>query len=380
MPYLMLCSFGQTQRGMCFRQVLYRVNDGSVLHLMNVNDLLIRAQELQASDMHISVNSAPVYRIDGDLMTEGPIMTPSDVEMMVRAILTDVQWNNFHEAGEIDFSYSIHGVGRYRVNAYRQRGCISIAARMVPNRIPSCDDLELPPTIRAFTNKPHGLVLVTGPTGSGKSTTLAALIDLINQSQGKHIITLEDPIEYLHRHRMSVVDQREIGLDTKGFAPALRAALRQDPDVILVGEMRDLETISTAITSAETGHLVFATLHTSDAVQTIDRIIDVFPSNQQPQVRIQLAAVLQGVISQRLHKSAVGKGRVASFEILVNTPAVANLIRTEKNHQIMSVMQTGRQYGMQTMEMSLRELVQHKRISDSALQLWRGGIGAMSFG
>nr|WP_035487223.1 type IV pilus twitching motility protein PilT [Alicyclobacillus contaminans] len=348
---------------------------------VNINELLIRAQEMRASDLHVSVNSPPVYRIDGELIKDGDVLTPADLEGMARTMLTERQWETFQDAGEIDFSYSIHGVGRYRVNVYRQRGCVSIAARTVPNAIPSCDELGLPKAIRAFTEKPHGLVLVTGPTGSGKSTTLAALIDLINQTQRKHIITLEDPIEYLHKHRMSVVDQREIGLDTKGFAPALRAALRQDPDVILVGEMRDLETISTAITAAETGHLVFATLHTSDAVQTIDRIVDVFPSGQQTQVRIQLASVLQGVVSQRLHKSLAGKGRVASFEILVNTPAVANLIRMEKSHQIPSMMQTGRQFGMQTMEMSIKELIHQKKVSESVLRQWRAdGVEVLTLG
>jgi twitching motility protein PilT len=284
--------------------------------------------------------------------------------------MTEEQWRTFREAGEIDFSYGIPGVSRYRVNVYRQRGCCSIAARIVPDAVPALADLGLPEVVKTFAEKPHGLVLVTGPTGSGKSTTLAALIDHINRTQRKHVITLEDPIEYLHRHRLSIIDQREVGLDTRSFAQALRAALRQDPDVILVGEMRDLETVSTALTAAETGHLVFATLHTTDAVQTIDRIIDVFPPEQQGQVRLQLSMVLQGVIAQRLYRTLDGKGRVAAVEVCVNTPAIANLIRTEKTHQIRSAMQTGRVHGMQTMESHLKELVAARKLPESVLRQW----------
>lgn len=335
------------------------------MDLINIFQL---AHSRGASDVHISVNVAPVYRVHGELSAQGDVLRPADTESMARSIMTDIQWTRFIETGEIDFSYSVPGTTRLRINVYRQRGCCSIAARLVPNAVPDLESLHLPAVVRTFAQKPHGLVLVTGPTGSGKSTTLAALVNYINHTVRRHIITLEDPIEYLHAHRLSVIDQREIGLDTHGFGPALRAALRQDPDVILVGEMRDLETISTAITAAETGHLVFATLHTGDAVQTIDRIIDVFPANQQPQVRIQLSAVLQGILSQRLYKTNDGDGRVAALEILVNTPAVANLIRSEKGHQIRSVLQTNRAVGMQTMEMHLRELIASGVLSESVLQ------------
>jgi twitching motility protein PilT len=336
-------------------------------------ELLTQAFQHKASDIHVSVGTTPMFRIDGELVPYGSPLQPKDTEEMARTLMTDEQWQAFTQAGELDFSFSIPGTSRYRINAYRQRGCVSIAARIVPDAVPNFRDLGMPEVILEFTERPHGLVLVTGPTGSGKSTTLAALIHHMNQTQKKHIITLEDPIEYLHKHNLCIIDQREIGLDSRGFAPALRAALRQDPDVILVGEMRDLETISTAITAAETGHLVLATLHTSDTVQTIDRIVDVFPPGQQPQVRIQLASVLQGVVSQRLFKAANGKGRVAAVEVLVNTPAVANLIRTEKVHQIRSILQTGRAQGMQTMEMHIRELVTSGRISDSAFKAWSAG-------
>ncbi|MCL6598565.1 MAG: type IV pilus twitching motility protein PilT [Alicyclobacillus macrosporangiidus] len=342
---------------------------------MDILQLLAQAKAAGASDLHLSVNAPPVLRVNGELVAEGDPLSPADTEGMARALMTSPQWEAFAAAGEIDFSFSLPGVSRYRVNVYRQRGCVSIAARVVPNQVPKLEDLGLPEVLRSFTDKPNGLVLVTGPTGSGKSTTLAAMIDHINHTQRKHIITLEDPIEYLHRHHLSIINQREIGLDTHGFGPALRAALRQDPDVILVGEMRDLETMQTAITAAETGHLVFATLHTSDAVQTVDRMIDVFPASQQAQVRLQIASVLQGVVTQRLYKRADGRGRVAAVEVLVNTPAVANLIRTEKTHQIRSVMQTGRAFGMQTMEMHLRELVGRGVVPASALQL-AGVLGA----
>ncbi len=335
---------------------------------MELIEIFKLAHTKGASDVHISVNVAPVYRVHGELLAQGDLLRPADTEAMARTIMTNEQWTRSLQPGEIDFSYSVPGTTRLRVNVYRQRGCCSIATRLVPNSVPDLDRLHLPSVVTTFAQKPHGLVLVTGPTGSGKSTTLAALINHINHTVRRHIITLEDPIEYLHAHHLSVIDQREIGLDTHGFGPALRAALRQDPDVILVGEMRDLETISTAITAAETGHLVFATLHTSDAVQTIDRIIDVFPSSQQPQVRIQLSAVLQGILSQRLYKTKDGNGRVAALEILVNTPAVANLIRSEKGHQIRSVLQTNRAVGMQTMEMHLRELVTSGFLSESVLQ------------
>ncbi|OFW78802.1 MAG: type IV pili twitching motility protein PilT [Alicyclobacillus sp. RIFOXYA1_FULL_53_8] len=337
---------------------------------MEIWELLSLAHSHQASDLHLSVGSAPALRVHGELVFDGQALSSADTETMARAVMSDEQWRIFAEAGEVDFSFSMAGVSRFRMNVYRQRGCVSLAVRLVPATVPKLMDLGLPQALPALTQKSHGLVLVTGPTGSGKSTTLAALIDHINQTSRKHIITLEDPIEYLHKHGKSIIDQREVGLDTTAFAPALRAALRQDPDVILIGEMRDLETISTAITAAETGHLVFATLHTADAVQTVDRIIDVFPTGQQVQIRVQLAMVLQGIVSQRLFKSWDDKARVAAFEVLLNTPAVANLIRNQKVHQIRSVMQTGKAHGMQTMEMHLAELSAAGSISPSAARQW----------
>ncbi len=332
-------------------------------------DLLESAVKQGASDLHLTVGSPPVFRITGELrISKAQSLFVEDTEAMVRELLSTDQWDKLVHFGEVDFSYSLPGVSRFRMNAFRQRGCYSLAVRVVPTSVPSFDSLGLPTAVRAFADRQQGLVLVTGPTGSGKSTTLAALIDDINKTQQRHIITLEDPIEYLHRHGRSVIDQREVGIDTMSFAQGLRAALRQDPDVLLVGEMRDLETMTTAITAAETGHLVFATLHTPDAPQSINRMIDVFPSGQQQQIRIQLASVLLGIVSQRLILTADGRSRVAAIEILVNTPAVANLIRSEKVHQIRTTMQTGKLYGMQTMEMSLRELLQANRISETQIR------------
>jgi len=279
------------------------------------------------------------------------------------------KWELLRERGEIDLAYSLPGVSRFRVNVFHQRGSVGAAIRLIPRNIPDLERLGLPPVVAELAERQHGLVLVTGPTGSGKSTTLAAMVDRINRERSCHIITLEDPIEYLHQHRRSIVNQREVGADTRSFASALRAALRQDPDVILVGEMRDLETIATAITAAETGHLVLATLHTSSAVQSIDRIIDVFPSHQQGQVRIQLADTLEGVITQQLWLRADRTGRVAAVEVLAATPAVKNLIREGKTHQIISSIQTGGRYGMQTMEMALRQLVARGIIADSELNI-----------
>lgn len=329
-----------------------------------IEHLLRSGFELKASDIHITVGIPPVMRINGDLRRYGTdTITPDEVEEMAKAIIPENSWNVFKSKGELDFSYGIPGISRFRVNAYHQRGCVSLAVRIVPTRIPTLEELELPDILKRIAEKPQGLVLVTGPTGSGKSTTLASLIQYMNLTMRKHIVTLEDPIEYLHKHGNSIIDQREIGLDTNNFANGLRAALRQDPDVILVGEMRDLDTIQTAITAAETGHLVLGTLHTSSAPATINRIIDVFPPGQQAQIRIQLASVLVSVISQRLFPTVDKKGRRSATEILINNAAVANLIRNEKIHQIISIMQTSRVHGMHTLEMDIKELVQRGIVS-----------------
>jgi twitching motility protein PilT len=322
------------------------------------------AFQLKASDVHLSVGMPPVFRINGGLKRYGSeALRPEDTEQISQLVIDEKYYSDFEEAGEIDISYGIQGLSRFRVNAYRQRSCVSLAFRIIPTSIPSMEDLMLPESVRKMAGKHQGLVLVTGPTGSGKSTTLASMIDFMNRTMSRHIITLEDPIEYLHKHRTCVIDQREIGFDTNNFANGLRAALRQDPDVILLGEMRDLETIATAITAAETGHLVLGTLHTTNASSTIDRIVDVFPPEQQGQIRIQLASVLVGVMSQRLLPTNDGKGRRAITEVLVNTPAVANLIRNEKIHQIHSVMQTSKNAGMHTFEMSAKEALERNEVS-----------------
>lgn len=331
---------------------------------MTIIDLLKLAHERKASDIHLTVNSPAMLRIHGDLRpVDDSVLTPPDTLAMAKDLMTSAQYEEFMETGDLDFSYGIPNISRYRVNIYRQKGQVSLTIRLIPSRIPAMEELGLPAIAEEFAKKPQGLVLVTGPTGSGKSTTLAAMVDYINRNRNDHIITLEDPVEFVHNHKSCIVNQREVGNDTKSFSSGLRAALRQDPDVILVGEMRDLETISIAITAAETGHLVFGTLHTADAPQTIDRIIDVFPTEAQQQVRVQLASVLLGVMAQRLLPTADGKGRVAAIEVLVNTPAVANLIRSEKVHQIRSAMQTGKSAGMQTMDMALRELLQQRIIT-----------------
>jgi twitching motility protein PilT len=330
----------------------------------NIRALLEKAYEEQASDLHIIVNSPPILRIDGELRPVGGYsLSRVDTENMARDLIPESLWDHFIEQGEVDFNYELEGKSRFRLNAYHQRNSISIAIRAIPATIPTIADLNLPKILEDLMDKPQGLILVTGPTGSGKSTTLAAMINYINHNFAKHIITLEDPIEYVHQHIKSIINQREVGTDTKSFANGLRASLRQDPDIILVGEMRDLETISTAITAAETGHLVLATLHTSSAAQTIDRIIDVFPPHQQRQIRLQVSNVLQGIISQRLFPVREGGGRVAATEILINTPSVANLIRNEKIHQIQNVLQTSRAQGMHTLEMSIQSLVKNGTIS-----------------
>jgi twitching motility protein PilT len=335
------------------------------------------AFRLKASDVHLSVGMPPVFRINGGLKRYGSEpLKPEDTYEISKIVIDEKYYSTFEEVGEIDLSYGIPGLSRFRVNAYRQRSCVSLAFRIIPTSIPSLEDLALPETVRKMAMKHQGLVLVTGPTGSGKSTTLASMIDYMNRTMSRHIITLEDPIEYLHRHKTCVIDQREIGFDTNNFANGLRAALRQDPDVILLGEMRDLETIATAITAAETGHLVLGTLHTTNASSTIDRIVDVFPPEQQGQIRIQLASVLVGVMSQRLLPTVDGKGRRAITEVLVNTPAVANLIRNEKIHQIHSVMQTSKNAGMHTFEMSAKEALDKNEVSRDIVEpylLEKGG-------
>src|SRR5690625_3185957 len=324
--------------------------------------LLKKAYDIRASDLHISVGAPPIFRINGELTPYGErAITPEDSLTMAKHILGE-KWKSFDEIGEYDFAYDVEGVSRYRVNTFKQRDAVSIAARVIPTEIPSLEQLEMPLALQNLTLQPHGLILVTGPTGSGKSTTLAAMIDYVNERLKKHIITLEDPIEYVHAHKQSIVQQREVEIDTKSFANGLRAALRQDPDIILVGEMRDLETISTAITAAETGHLVLATLHTNSASQTIDRIIDVFPPHQQGQIRIQLASVLRAIISQRLLVRKDKPGRIAATEILIGHPSVSNLIRNEKVDQIDNVLQTSKALGMHTIEMSMNELVQQGKI------------------
>jgi len=328
-------------------------------------DLLMEVVSRRASDLHLSSGAKPTVRVRGRLtpMDGFPELSSTDTREIVYSILTGDQRQRLETNWQLDFAYSIPGHARFRVNAYYQRGAIGAAFRLIPFALTSIDDLGLPATVHEFTRKPRGFVLVTGPTGSGKSTTLAAMIDEINRTREEHIMTIEDPIEFLHGHKKCLVNQRELGSDAQSFSEALKAALRQDPDVILVGEMRDLETISTALTAAETGHLVFATLHTQDTAQTIDRVIDVFPSHQQGQVRVQLSVALQGIMTQQLLPTADGSGRVVATEILVPNPAVRNLIREGKTHQIYSVLQTSSAVGMQTMDASLATLVRAGKIS-----------------
>lgn len=345
--------------------------------VMSAIELLTLAHERKASDIHITVNSPPMLRIHGELKPVGnQVLTSAMTMEIARELMSAEQLDVFMEKGDLDFSYGIPDLSRFRLSIYRQKGNVSLTIRLIPSKVPEMEMLGLPAMAEEFARKTQGLVLVTGPTGSGKSTTLAAMIDYINRTTKSHIITLEDPIEFVHQHKSSIINQREVGVDTNNFTSGLRAALRQDPDVILVGEMRDLETIGIAITAAETGHLVLGTLHTADAPQTIDRVIDVFPSGQQQQVRVQLAAVLLGVMAQRLLPAADGSGRVAAIEVLVNIPAVANLIRSEKVHQIRSVMQTGKAQGMLTMDMALRELLQKRLITVEAAKEAMFGFAA----
>ncbi len=345
---------------------------------MKIDELLTRARQIGASDLHVSVGIPPKCRVNGVLvnLTEDRILPP-DSKSLVEQMIPGRLVERFNKDGEVDFSYAIRGVGRFRVNIFKQRGTLSFVIRLVNTEIPTPESLGLPDSVLELTTKKRGLVLVTGPTGSGKSTTLASLINIINQKYSKHIITLEDPIEYLHSHAKSVVNQREIGIDTQSYAAALRAALREDPDVILVGEMRDLDTIATAVTAAETGHLVFSTLHTIGAVPTVERIIDVFPTHQQAQIRIQLATLLEAIISQQLLPTADRSGRVAAFEIMYANSAIRNLIREAKPHQIPSIIQTSRQMGMITMDDALFELYRARAITKEDALLFAQDKGSL---
>jgi twitching motility protein PilT len=330
-----------------------------------LSELLVECQDSGASDLHLTAGARPTLRVNGSLMAmdDRAILTPPVIQRMMYAILTQKQRERFEEELELDFAFALPGRARFRVNLYRQRDALGGAFRIIPYEIKALEELGVPPSVANFAMLPRGFVLVTGPTGSGKSTTLASLVDLANRQRRDHIMTVEDPIEFLHTHKACLVNQREVGEDTWSFQNALKHVLRQDPDIILVGEMRDLETISVALTAAETGHLVFATLHTQDAAQTIDRVIDVFPSHQQQQIRVQLAGALQGVVCQTLCKTYDGKGRAVATEVLVATPAIRNLIREGKTHQIYSSLQAGARHGMHSLDQHLAELVKSGRIT-----------------
>ncbi len=328
-------------------------------------ELLTATVDLAASDLHITTNSPPQVRVDGEIRPlDLPVLGAADTKQLVYSVLTDNQKKRFEETHELDFSFGIRGIARFRCNVFSQRGAVAAVYRLIPDEIRTVRELGLPPVIERLAERPRGLVLVTGPTGSGKSTTLASLIDKINIERHAHILTIEDPIEYIHAHKRSIVNQREVHSDTESFAPALRAALREDPDVVLIGELRDLETIESALRIAETGHLTFATAHTNSAYQTINRIIDVFPDNQQAQVRTQLSLVLEGIMCQALLPRVDGPGRAVAAEVLVPTAAVRNLIREDKIHQLYSMMQAGQEkLGMQTMNQSLATLVKQRQVS-----------------
>jgi twitching motility protein PilT len=332
---------------------------------LQLTDLLLEVLDRGGSDLHLTAGARPTIRINGHLvpLEDRPELTPPVLQRMMYAVLTQKQREKFEEHLELDFAYAVPGKARFRVNVYRQRDALGAAFRLIPFEIKKLEDLGVPPAVANFSMLPRGFVLVTGPTGSGKSTTLAALLDLANRQRHDHIMTVEDPIEFLHQHKSCIVNQREVGEDTHSFQNALKHVLRQDPDIILVGEMRDLETISVALTAAETGHLVYATLHTQDAAQTIDRVIDVFPPHQQQQVRVQLAGAIQGVVCQTLCRTTDAKSRVVATEVLVATPAIRNLIREGKTHQIYSAMQAGAKFGMHTMDQHLAELVKSRRIT-----------------
>ncbi len=336
----------------------------------SITQILQIAYEAKASDVHITVGLPPKMRVFGRLISmDFDKLSTQDTASLAAQLMTPEQVGRFEEAGEYDMSVAVPGLSRYRLNVFRQRGSVAMALRTVTEEIPSSESLGVPSAVIDLYNKKRGLVLVTGPTGSGKSTTLASIIDKINDNRDTHIITLEEPIEYMHKHKLSMVNQREVGLDTGSFGNALRAALREDPDVILVGEMRDFETISIAVTAAETGHLVFSTLHTVDAASTIDRIIDVFPPHQQQQIRVQLSNVLEAIVAQTLIPNVTGDGRVAAFEVLLANHAVRNLIREGKSHQIMSIMQTNKKIGMQTMDDAILGLYMSRKISkDDAIK------------
>jgi twitching motility protein PilT len=333
---------------------------------VKIVEILKEAKEKKASDIHLVVGKPPMFRVNGKLQEFGEErLMPDSTKELIYSILNEEQRVKFELDKELDFSFGVQGMGRYRANIHYQRETIAAALRAISTTVPKMEDLNLPSVLKSFTEYKNGLVLVTGPTGSGKFTTLATMIDEINRNKHEHIITIEDPIEYLHRHDKSLVEQREIGTDTSTFAQALRYALRQDPDVILIGEMRDLETIVAALTAAETGHLVFGTLHTRDAAQTVDRIVDVFPHEQQQQIRLQLSNSLKGIVSQQLIPNKNGDGMELAYEILVGTPAIGNLIREAKTHQIYSMIQTGSKFGMRTMDSVLKELFQAGKISAS---------------
>ncbi|HEX8316776.1 MAG TPA: type IV pilus twitching motility protein PilT [Longimicrobium sp.] len=332
---------------------------------LNLRALLEEMIERGASDLHVTAGERPKLRVDGHITDSGVdyILTPKDCLQLTYSILTENQKKRFETEDELDFSFGIQNLARFRGNVYRQRGCVALAIRQIPFKIQTFEELRLPPIIQKLAEKPRGLVLVTGPTGSGKSTTLAAMVDKINKERRGHILTIEDPIEFIHRHQGCMVNQREVGSDTQSFGRALKYALRQDPDVILVGELRDLETVQAALTIAETGHLCLATLHTNSAAETINRVIDVFPSHQQPQIRAQLAFVLEGVVTQQLLPKARGRGRSMACEIMVCTQAVRACIRDDKIHQIYSAMQAGKKHGMQTLNDALYQLYVQREVS-----------------